>query len=83
MVLHLKTPILNCFCHLLLFYFETVSEFSCLAESYSVSGLTPLPHIPNQLHFIQGSAHEVLEANWEASVIPAFTKKRFVSSISD
>ena len=25
----------------------TVSEFSCLAKSYSVSGLTPMPHIPN------------------------------------
>ena len=51
-----KTPILNCFYHLLWFYLLTVSEFSCLAKSYSVSGLTPLPHIPNQLHFIQKSA---------------------------
>ena len=42
------------------FYFLTVSEFTCLAKSYSVSGLTLLPHIPNQLHSIQKSAHEVL-----------------------
>ena len=52
MVPHPKTPILNCFYHLMWFYLLTVSEFSCLARSYSVSGLPPLPHIPNQLHFI-------------------------------
>ena len=68
-----ETPILNCFYHLLWFYVLTVSEFSCLAKSYSVSGLTPLPHIPNQLNFIQQSAHEVLDANWEARVMAAFT----------
>ena len=27
---------LNCFYHLLWFYFLTVSEFSCLAKSFSV-----------------------------------------------
>ena len=32
MVSHPKTPILNCFYHLLWFYFLTVSECSCLAE---------------------------------------------------
>ena len=69
---HPKTPILNCFYHLLWFYFLTVSEFSCLATSQSVSGLTPLPHIPNRPHFTQKSAHEVLEANGEARVMPAF-----------
>ena len=47
MVSHPKTPILNCFYHLLWFYVLTVSEFSCLAKSHSVSGLTPMPHIPN------------------------------------
>ena len=73
MVSHPKTPILNSFYHLLWFYFLAVSEFSCLAKSYSVSGLTPLPHILIQLHFIQKSAHEVLEANWEARVMPVFT----------
>ena len=73
MVPHRKTPILNCFYHLLWFYFLTVSEFSCSAMSYSVSGLTPLPHIPNQLLFIQKSAHEVPDANWEARVMPVFT----------
>ena len=52
MVVHTKTPILNCFYHLLWFYLLTVSECSCLAKSYSVSGLTPLPHIPNQPNFI-------------------------------
>ena len=73
MVCHPKTPILNCSYHLLWFYFLTVSEFSCLAKSYSVSGLTPLPHIPNLLHYIQKTAHEVLDASWEAGVMPAFT----------
>ena len=68
-----KTPIRNCFYHLLWFYVLTVSEFSCLAKSYSVSGLTPLPHIPNQVHFIQKSSDEVLEANWEARVMPVYT----------
>ena len=48
MVPHPKTSILKCFYHLLWFYLLTV--FSCLAKSYSVSGLTPLPHIPNQRH---------------------------------
>ena len=52
MVPNPKTPILNCFYHLLWFYPLTVSEFSCLAKSYSVYGLTPLPHIPNQHRFI-------------------------------
>ena len=73
MVSHPKTPILNCLYHLLWFYVLTVSEFSCLAKSQSVSGLTPMPHISNQLHFIQKSAHEVLDANFEARVRPAFT----------
>ena len=67
------TPILNCSYHLLWFCVLTVSDFSCLAKSHSVSGLTPLPHISNQLHFIQKSAHEVLDANWEAGVMPIFT----------
>ena len=31
-----KTSILKCFYHLLWFYFLTVSEFSCLAKSFSV-----------------------------------------------
>ena len=70
---HPKTPILNCFRHVLWFYFLTVFEFSCLAKSYYVSSLTPLPHIPNQLHFIQKSAHEVLDANLEARVRPVYT----------
>ena len=72
MVTHPKTPILNCFYHLLWFYCLTVSKYSCLAKSYSVSGLTPLRHIPDQLHFFQKSAHEVLEANWKARVMPVF-----------
>ena len=73
MVPHPKTPILNVFYHLLWFYILTVSEFSCLGKSYSVSGLTPLPHIPNQLHFIQKSAHEVLGANVKARGRPVFS----------
>ena len=32
-VSHPKTPILNCFWHLLSFYVLTISEFSCLATS--------------------------------------------------
>ena len=63
---------------LIWFYFLTVSEFSCLAKSYSVSGLTPLPHIPNELYFIQKSAHEVLDANLEARVMAAFTRNNLV-----
>ena len=73
MVHHPKTPILKCLYHLLWFYFSAVSEFSCLAKSYSVFGLTPLPNIPNKHHFIQRRAHEVLDANLEARVRPVFT----------
>ena len=73
MVPHPETPILNCFYHLLWFYCLTVSEFSCLAKSYSVSGLTLLPLIPNQLHFTNKSAHEVLDANLEPGVRPVLT----------
>ena len=72
MVSHPKTPILKCFYHLLWFYFLTVSEFSCLAKSHSVSGLTPMPHIPNQHHFTQKSAHEVFDAILEARASPVF-----------
>ena len=68
-----KTPIPNCFYHLLWLYILTVSDFSCLGKSYCVSGLTPLPHNPNQHHFIQKIAHEVRDANWEARVMPVFT----------
>ena len=63
MVPHLKTSILNCFYHLLWCYVLTDSELSCLAmlpKPYPVSGPTPLPQIPNQLHCIQMRAHEVL-----------------------
>ena len=73
MVPHPKTPILNCFHNFLWFHFLTVSEFSCLAKSYSLSGLIPLPHIPNQLRFIQKSANEVLDANLGARVSPVVT----------
>ena len=66
MVSHPKTPILKSFYYLLWFQIVTVSEFSCLARSFPVSGLTPMPQIPNQLHFIQKSAHEVLGAILEA-----------------
>ena len=72
MVSHRKSPILNCYYHLMWFYLLTVSEFSCLVKSYSVSGLTPMPLIPNQHHFTQKSAHEVLDAILEARVRPVF-----------
>ena len=62
MVSHLRTPILKCYYYLLWFQIVTVSEFSCLAMSLPVSGLTAMPQTPNQLHFIQKSAHEVLGA---------------------
>ena len=48
MVSHPKTPILNCFYHLLWFYFLTVSEFTCLAllaKPYPMCGLSPGPRI--------------------------------------
>ena len=69
MVSHPKTPIPNCFYHLLWFYFLTVSEFSCLAKSFPC---WPDTHIPNQHHFTQTSAHEVLDAILEAKVSPGF-----------
>ena len=53
--------------HLLWFYFFTDSEFRCLAmraKPYPVSGPTPLPQIPNQLHFIQKSAMKCLVLSW-------------------
>ena len=75
MVPHLKPPILNLFYHLLWFYLLTVSAFTCLVKSYSLSGLTLIPQIPNQGHYIQKSAHEVLDANLEARVMPVFASK--------
>ena len=63
MVSQLETPILNCFSHVLWFYLLNDSQFSCLVmlgKPYPVSGLPPMPQIPNQLHCIQKSAHEVL-----------------------
>ena len=51
MVSHPKTPILNCFYHLLWFYFSTVSEFSCLAKSFSVLHLIPKPII-DSIHIL-------------------------------
>ena len=58
-----KTPILNCFYHLLWLYFLIDSEFSylaMLAKPYPISSLTPIPLIPNLLHCIRKNAHEVL-----------------------
>ena len=66
MVSHLRTSILKSFYYLLWFQIVTVSEFSCFAKSFPVSGVTPMPQIPNHLHFIQKSAHEVLGAILEA-----------------
>ena len=51
MVSHLRTPILKSFYYLLWFQIVTVSEFSCLAKSFPVSGLTPMPQIPKKLFF--------------------------------
>ena len=74
MVSHPKTPILNCYYHFMWFYFLTVSKSICSAKSYSVSVLTPMAHIPNQHHFTQKSAHEMLDALYEARVSPGFIK---------
>ena len=76
MVSHLKTPILNCFCHLLWVYALTDSELSglaMLAKPYSLSVDAPLPQIPNQLHCIQKRAHEVLGTILETWVMSGFT----------
>ena len=83
MVFRPKTLILSCFYHLLWFYFLIVSEFSCLAKSYSVSGLAPLPHILKQLHWSQESAHEVLDANLEPRFRPVFSEKKLDLSSCD
>ena len=68
-----QDPYTQLFLPLIVVLLFNFSEFSCLAKSYSVSGLTPMPHIPNQHHFTQKSAHEVLDANVEARVRPVFT----------
>ena len=86
MVSHLRTPILNCFYHLLWFYFLTDCEFSCLAllaKSYRVSGPTYLPQIPNQLHCMSKGAHEVLGTLLVARLMSVFIIKSFVLSICD
>ena len=75
MVSHPKTPILNCFTHLLWAYFLTDSDFSCLAmlaKPYPVSGPTYMPHIPNLLHCMSKGAHEVLETISEATLMSVF-----------
>ena len=62
-----KTPILNCFYHLLGHCVLSVSEFSCLAmlaKPYPASGLAHMPQIPNELHFSQTIAPESLMLIW-------------------
>ena len=86
MVSHLRTPILNCFYHLLWFYFSIESEFSCLAmlaKPNPVSGPTNLPQIPNQLHCMSNGAHEVHETILVARLMSVFIVKSFVLSICD
>ena len=81
MVSHLRTPILNCFCHLSWCYVLTDSEFSCLAmldKPYPVSGPPSMPLIPNLLHCIQDSAHEVLGTILGTCTMPVFTLKSFI-----
>ena len=59
-------------------YFVTDSEFNCLAKlakPYPVSGPTYVPHIPNQLHCIQTSAHEVLITIYWARLLLVVTLK--------
>ena len=57
MVSHPKTLILNCFYHLLWFYFLTVSEFSCLANSLTLS--VPCRPMPMVSSVDQVAAYEV------------------------
>ena len=86
MVSHLRTPILNCFYHLLCVYLVSHSEFSCfamLAKPYPVSGPTYLPHIPNHLHCMSKGAHEVLGTIFVARRMSVFFIKSFVFSICD
>ena len=86
MVSHLRTPKLNCFYHLLWFYFLTDSEFSwlaMLAKPYPVCGPTYLPEIPNQLHCMSKGAHEVLGTILVARLMPVFIIKPFVLSICE
>ena len=72
MVSHPKTPILNCFYHLLWSYSVTVSEIQLLGQVIFCVVLTSVPHLPNQHHFTQKSAHEVPNATSEARVRPIF-----------
>ena len=76
MVSHVRTPIVQCFYHLLWLYVLTDSEFSCLAmldKPYPVFGPRPVPQIPNRLHCDQKSAHEVLGTILRACTMPVFT----------
>ena len=72
MVSHPETPILNCSYNLLWSNFVTVCEFSLLGQVIFCVVLTSMPHIPNQHHFTQTSAHEVPNAILEARVRPIF-----------
>ena len=86
MLSHLRTPILNCFNHLLWFYLLTDSEFSflaMLAKPYPVSSPTYLPQITDQLHCMSKGAHEVLGTTLVAKLISVFFIKSFVLFISD
>ena len=68
-----KDPYTQLFLPVIVVLLFNCFEFSCLAKSFSVSGLTPWPQIPNQHDFIKTSAHEVLDGNLEARVRPVFT----------
>ena len=72
MVSHPKTPILKCFYYLLWFYVLTVSEFSCLAKSFSVLALHLCPTFLTSTISPKKSAHEVPDAILEARVSPVF-----------
>ena len=72
MVSHPKTPILNCFYHLLWSYFVTVSEFSFFCQVIFCVVLTSMPLSPNQHHSTQKSAHEVPNAISESRVRSIF-----------
>ena len=73
----LPTYLLICFTHLLWVYLLTDSEFICLdklAKPYLV---------PNQLHRLSNSAHEVLATIVVARLMPVVSIKSFALFIKD
>ena len=82
-VSHPRTPILNCFTHLMWAYVLIDSQFSSMAmltKPYLVSGPIYLPQIPDQLHGMLKGAHEVLGTIFEAKLMSVFLMYSFLCS---